>query len=405
MPLANTFASIFFKSNRRRVDLYTKYPDETQFKVFNNLVKTAQNTEIGKRHNFKEILSLGPQAFADRVPVNTYEGIKADIERVAAGEDNILWPSKTKWFAMSSGTTDDRSKYIPITTDSLHKCHFNGGTDVLAVYLKSNPQTTLFKGKTLAIGGSRQINRLGSDTFCGDLSAVLISNLPYWVRKRRTPGLEIALMENWDEKLEKMAQAKYSHSSNYWKKFIEANKSLKEQKTVEEKQAQERAFMQWVNANPARKAEYGTVLDSIKYACENLARFEKMYYYVIECVLNNGMEFFNPAYYAMQSLAKIADKEELRAKADEFFKDYNKPTDYKVSKAMAKTLLENVTPAEIEKYFGEEIAKYFTQYGDPEILIDTVFQNSTILDKEGFYKILDDTLGVARLTLMSDHNS
>ena len=107
---------------------------------------------------------------------------------------------------MSSGTTDDRSKYIPITTDSLHKCHFNGGRDVVSVYLKDFPKTNLFSGKTLAIGGSRQINRLGEGSFCGDLSAVLISNLPYWVRKRRTPGLEIALMENWDEKLEKMAQ-------------------------------------------------------------------------------------------------------------------------------------------------------------------------------------------------------
>ncbi len=206
MSLINSLASILFKSNHRRVDLYIKYPDETQFKVFNSLVKTAQNTEIGQRYNFKEILSLGPQAFADRIPVNTYEGVRPDIERVAAGEDNILWPSKTKWFAMSSGTTDDRSKYIPITTDSLHKCHFNGGRDVVSVYLKDFPKTKLLSGKTLAIGGSRQINRLGEGAFCGDLSAVLISNLPYWVRKRRTPGLEIALMENWDEKLEKMAQ-------------------------------------------------------------------------------------------------------------------------------------------------------------------------------------------------------
>lgn len=205
-----------------------------------------------------------------------------------------------------------------------------------------------------------------------------------------------------DEAVRIKYATKYSHSSNYWKKFIEANKSLKEQKTVEEKQAQERAFMQWVNANPARKAEYGTVLDSIKYACDNLARFEKIYYYVLECVLNNGMEFFNPAYFAMQSMAKIADTEEIRAKADEFFKDYNKPTDYKVSKAMIKTFLENVTPAEIEKYFGNEISSYFTQYDNPENLIDSVFINSSLLDKDGFYKFLDDTSALKRLSLQFD---
>ncbi len=194
------------RKNLNRVTLYIKYPDETQFKVFNYLIKKAQNTEIGKKYNFKELLTLGPQEFANRVPVNVYEGLKSDIERVASGENNILWPSKTKWFAMSSGTTDDRSKYIPITTDSLKKCHFNGGTDVLAYYLNSCPETTLFTGKTLAIGGSRQINKLGDCAFCGDLSAVLISNLPHWVRKRRTPGLDIALMENWDQKIEKMAE-------------------------------------------------------------------------------------------------------------------------------------------------------------------------------------------------------
>ena len=205
-----------------------------------------------------------------------------------------------------------------------------------------------------------------------------------------------------DEAVRIMYATKYSHSSNYWKKYIEANKSLKEQRTVEEKQAQERAFTQWVNADPKRKAEYGTVLDSIKYACDNLARFEKMYYYVLECVLNNGMEFFNPAYYGLQALAKVADREEIKAKAEEFFKDYNKSTDYKVSKAMVKTLLENVPPSEIEKYFGSEIAEYFTQYENPENLIDSVFHNSTLLDKEEFGTFINDTSSLARLRLMLD---
>ena len=207
MSLTNTFISLFLRHNFNRVELYKKYPDETQFKMFNTLIKKALKTEFGRQYGFDEILKNGPSEFSKRVPVNPYENLKPYIERVAKGEQNILWPQKTGWFAMSSGTTDDRSKYIPITKDSLKKCHFDGGQDVLSVYLKQFPNTTAFSGKALAIGGSRQVNRLGKEIFCGDLSAVLISNLPSWVRKRRTPDIEIALMENWDKKIEAMAQA------------------------------------------------------------------------------------------------------------------------------------------------------------------------------------------------------
>ncbi len=207
MSITNTLLSLFLKRNYNRVNLYLKYPDETQFQVFNNLLKKAQKTEFGEKYGFKEILKIGPSEFSKRVPLAPYELLKPYIERVAKGEQNILWPKETKWFAMSSGTTDDRSKYIPITSESLKKCHFDGGQDVLSVYLKQFPDTTVFTGKALAIGGSRQVNKLGDNLFCGDLSAVLISNLPSWVRKRRTPDINIALMANWDQKIEAMAQA------------------------------------------------------------------------------------------------------------------------------------------------------------------------------------------------------
>ena len=207
MSLTNTFISLYLRGNFNRVEMYKKYPDETQFKMFNFLIKKALKTEFGKEFGFNDILKNGPAAFSERVPLSPYESLKPYIEKVAKGGQNILWPQKTQWFAMSSGTTDDRSKYIPITKESLKKCHFDGGEDVLSVYLKQFPDTKAFTGKALAIGGSRQVNKLGEDIFCGDLSAVLISNLPSWVRKRRTPDIEIALMENWDKKIEAMAKA------------------------------------------------------------------------------------------------------------------------------------------------------------------------------------------------------
>ncbi|MBQ3657155.1 MAG: GH3 auxin-responsive promoter family protein [Bacteroidales bacterium] len=207
MSFTNTLISLYLRKNFNRVEMYKKYPDETQFKMFNFLIKKAMKTEFGKEFGFQDILKNGPSAFSSRVPLSPYENLKPYIEKVAKGEQNILWPQKTQWFAMSSGTTDDRSKYIPITKASLKKCHFDGGEDVLSVYLKQFPDTKAFTGKALAIGGSRQVNKLGEDIFCGDLSAVLISNLPSWVRKRRTPDIEIALMENWDKKIEAMAKA------------------------------------------------------------------------------------------------------------------------------------------------------------------------------------------------------
>ena len=124
MSLTNTFISLYLRGNFNRVEMYKKYPDETQFKMFNFLIKKALKTEFGKEFGFNDILKNGPAAFSERVPLSPYESLKPYIEKVAKGGQNILWPQKTQWFAMSSGTTDDRSKYIPITKESLKKCHF-----------------------------------------------------------------------------------------------------------------------------------------------------------------------------------------------------------------------------------------------------------------------------------------
>jgi hypothetical protein len=124
-----------------------------------------------------------------------------------SGEQNILWPSEIKWFAKSSGTTNDRSKFIPVSEESLEECHFKGGKDLLSMYCNNRPDTRIFTGKCLVLGGSHQINQLNADSCFGDLSAVLIKNLPFWAEFYRTPDMSIALMDNFEEKVEKMAQA------------------------------------------------------------------------------------------------------------------------------------------------------------------------------------------------------
>lgn len=198
---------LFLHHDLQRVKTYENYPDEIQLRVFQRLIKKAENTEWGKLYSYKDISVQGPELFRSSVPLNTYEQLRPYMERLSQGAENLLWPMRPRWFAMSSGTTDDRSKYIPVTSDTLFRCHFRGGRDVIAVHNLNNPDCGIFKGKSLVIGGSRQINRLGNNAFCGDLSAILISNLPYWVKMRRVPDQDIALMENWDEKLEKMARA------------------------------------------------------------------------------------------------------------------------------------------------------------------------------------------------------
>ncbi len=146
--------------------------------------------------------------FKERVPVGNYETHKPYIERLMQGEQNILWPTEVKWFAKSSGTTSAKSKFIPVTYESLDECHFQGGKDALLFYCNNFPETKIFDGKGLIIGGSHQLNRFsGTESYYGDLSAVMMQNMPFWAHYFRTPDLSIAIMDNWDEKIEKMASA------------------------------------------------------------------------------------------------------------------------------------------------------------------------------------------------------
>ncbi|MCK5171023.1 MAG: GH3 auxin-responsive promoter family protein, partial [Bacteroidales bacterium] len=186
-----------------QIDLFKKFPFDTQREVLFQLTDQARKTEFGEKYDFKSIRSI--EDFQERVPIHSYEDIKPYIDRLMKGEQNILWPSEIKWFAKSSGTTNDKSKFIPVSKETLEDSHFRGGKDILAFYTANYPETGLFKGKGLTLGGSHQINRINNESFYGDLSAILIENLPFWTYFIKTPRQEIALLSEWEEKLEKIA--------------------------------------------------------------------------------------------------------------------------------------------------------------------------------------------------------
>lgn len=205
MALINSILLWMMKKRIHQIELFLKYPIEVQEEWRKKLISTAKDTEWGKRHQYNSIKSAND--YRERVAVQNYETLKPYIERLRKGEQNILWPSDIKWFAKSSGTTNDKSKFIPVSEESLSECHFKGGKDLLSIYCNNNPETKIFNGKGLTLGGSHQINSFNSESFYGDISAIIIQNLPFWAQFIRTPDLSIALMDNWEEKIEKMAQA------------------------------------------------------------------------------------------------------------------------------------------------------------------------------------------------------
>lgn len=204
MPLNSVF-SWFMKKRFHQIELFMKYPLEVQNELFERLIDTAKNTEWGKKYEYSEIKS--PRIFRDRVPLQTYEDLKPFVMRLKKGEQNLLWPGEINWFAKSSGTTSDKSKFIPVSREALEGCHYKGGKDLLAVYNHNHPDNGLYNGKSLVLGGSSQINHFRKDSYYGDLSAIIINNLPFWVEMKRIPDRSIALMEGWEQKIEKMAQS------------------------------------------------------------------------------------------------------------------------------------------------------------------------------------------------------
>jgi hypothetical protein len=205
MTLVNSFFTWIMKKRMHQIELFMKYPHEVQEEWLHNLVDTAKNTEWGKAYGYADIKSS--DEFKNRVPIQTYDTLKPYIERMLAGEQAVLWPSEIKWFAKSSGTTNDRSKFIPVSEESLEECHYKGGKDLLSIYCNNRPESKIFTGKCLVLGGSSSVNQLNTDASYGDLSAVLIKNLPIWAEFYRTPDQSITLLENFEEKIEKIARA------------------------------------------------------------------------------------------------------------------------------------------------------------------------------------------------------
>ncbi len=201
------------KLRQSAIDNFMHNPIDTQQQVFNELIGTAQFTEYGKKYNFERIDSISD--FQRDVPINDYETLKPYIQRIFEGNQNILWPSPIKWFAKSSGTTSDKSKFIPVSKESLDDMHYRGGKDVLALYLRENPQSNLTSGKCLILGGSHQINQMNAASFFGDLSAVMLQNMPLAGQLFRLPELSIALMTEWEEKIERMAHSTIKENVTY----------------------------------------------------------------------------------------------------------------------------------------------------------------------------------------------
>mgnify|MGYP006292724321 FL=1 len=204
MPIIPSLVGLFNARRLSQIDLFRKAPMEVQESVFFSLIEQAQKTKWGEQHGYSGIRSI--QQFREKVPIQTYEDIEPYVERLRNGEKDVLWPGTTKWFAKSSGTTSSKSKFIPVTKISLETCHFRGGRDVMALYNDNYPENEVFTGKTLTLGGSHQINNFSNDSYYGDLSAILIENLPFWTQFLKTPRPDVALMEEWEEKLEKMTE-------------------------------------------------------------------------------------------------------------------------------------------------------------------------------------------------------
>jgi hypothetical protein len=193
------------KKRIHQIELFMKYPDEVQAEWFRRLTSAAKDTEWGIKYDYKSITK--PDIFKERIPIQDYDSLKPYIDRLRKGEQNLLWHSDIKWFAKSSGTTNDKSKFIPVSEEALEECHFKGGKDLLSIYCNNYPNTQIFAGKGLALGGSHQISDFNNASYYGDLSAIIIQNLPFWIEFIRVPNIAIALMDEWENKIEKMANA------------------------------------------------------------------------------------------------------------------------------------------------------------------------------------------------------
>jgi hypothetical protein len=203
IPLVNSIASWFLKKRFHQIELFLKYPNEVQNELLFSLLKFAKDTEIGRQYDFGSIKTY--REFNERVPIVNYEEFQPLIERSRSGEHNIFWPSPIKWFAKSSGTTNAKSKFIPVSMESLEDCHYAASKDLLCMYLNNNEDAQLFTGKSLRLGGSKELYKENGTAF-GDLSAILIDNMPFWAEFSSTPSNRVSLMSDWENKMQAIVE-------------------------------------------------------------------------------------------------------------------------------------------------------------------------------------------------------
>ena len=201
MPISlfNSIASWFLKKRIHQMELFMKYPNEVQQELLYGLLNSASKTEIGKANDFDSIKNYTD--FKNRLPIVSYEDVFDQIERCRKGEQNIFWPTPIKWFAKSSGTTNSKSKFIPISNESLEDCHYKAGKDMLSIYYNNNESAQILAGKCLRLGGSSELYQ-NTNSYFGDLSAIIIDNLPFWAELGSTPSHKVSLMSEWEEKME-----------------------------------------------------------------------------------------------------------------------------------------------------------------------------------------------------------
>lgn len=210
MAILNAVMSWLMRKRIHQIELFMKYPYEVQDEWFRRLIQAGRATEFGRQYDFKSINTY--HEFNERVPVSDYEQLKPFIDRLRKGEQELLWPEEIRWFAKSSGTTSSKSKFIPVSNASLEECHFKGGKDMISLYVNNFPDSEVFDGKGLVMGGSHSISEVSNTSYYdGDLSAILIQNLPFWVQFLKTPNLNIALMDEWESKIEMMAAETMQH--------------------------------------------------------------------------------------------------------------------------------------------------------------------------------------------------
>jgi hypothetical protein len=205
MPIIPSIVKWLNSKRISQIELFKKFPVETQQETLYHLLAKASATEWGKKYKYATVGSV--KDYQSRVPVQTYEELIPYVERLRRGESNLLWPGEIKWFAKSSGTTSEKSKFIPMSREALEDCHYRAGKDTLAIYTCNYPNTRIFTGKGLTLGGSHRINQFSHDSLYGDLSAILIENAPFWVDIIRIPKSRIALIEDFEEKMDLITKA------------------------------------------------------------------------------------------------------------------------------------------------------------------------------------------------------